>query len=92
MAVAQGFRVARTTLSAATLTAILPPVYARSVTILNGTNADVQVHTNDNSTEYVVIAAGWERPITLHDAQFNPTQTAFWLLSSPGGLVVLLWF
>jgi hypothetical protein len=92
MSNALAFRISRLALGAAALTAIAPPVACTSVSIANGTVGDLQLHTNDNSLEYQVIAPGYERTVTLERGLFMPGTTAFWLNALSGGLVVVQWF
>jgi hypothetical protein len=89
---AQAFRVQRLTLGAGVFTAIRPPAVFAAVSIGNGTAADLQVHTNEDQTEYLIIAPDFERsvPVDILGAFASP-EIAFWLKSVPGGTVVLLW-
>ena len=79
----------RLTLSAATLTEIRPPIGMMRCVVQNGTTGDVQIHTADDGSEYRALAAGFERAITA--AFYRHDEVAFWLLSTPGGLVILEW-
>jgi len=89
---AQAFRIQRLTLGAGVFTPIKPPAVFAAVAIGNGTADDLQVHTNEDQTEYLNIAPDFERsvPVTTLGAFSNP-DTAFWLKSPVGGTVVLLW-
>jgi hypothetical protein len=89
---ARAIRQIRVTLSAATLTAIVPPQAATQCIVANGTAADVELHTADDSTEYRVIPSGYERAVRAFQLHgFRHDETAFWLKSTPGGLVILEW-
>jgi len=89
---AQAFRIQRLTLGAGVFTAIKPPAVFASVSVGNGTTNDLQMHTNEDQTEYLIIASNFERtvPVTTLGAFANP-DVAFWLKSAVGGSVVLLW-
>jgi len=89
---AQAFRIQRLTLGAGVFTAIRPPAVFASVSVGNATAGDLQVHTNEDQTEYLVIAPDFERalPVMTLGAFANP-DVSFWLKSAVGGTVVLLW-
>lgn len=89
---AGNFRITRTVLAADLLTAIKPPQTAKTVSIGNATSSDLQVHTNDNEAEYLVISAGYERLIPVDRYIFSPDRVAFWLKASQAGTVVLVWY
>jgi hypothetical protein len=91
MAVSQSFRIQRVTLVAGVLTPIYPTVASCSVAIGNGTGADLELHTNTDESEKSILAASYERPVTLHTHRFAPAEIAFWLKSAAGGTVVILW-
>lgn len=80
----------RLTLVGTELADVKPPQggWTRCV-VQNGTAADVQIHTTDDGSEYRALAAGFERAIVA--GNFRHDETAFWLLSTPGGLVILEW-
>lgn len=80
----------RATLDAGVLTEIRPPIGFTRCVVQNGTTADVQIHTSDDLTEYRALAAGFERTIPTA-AYYRHDEAAFWLLSTPGGLVILEW-
>jgi len=91
---ALAFRIQRRILTATVLTAITPPIDAREVLVGNGTAALLQIHTNSDGTEFLNISAGVERPFRASLAAlllYRRNQTAFWLRSTPGGLVILTW-
>lgn len=91
---AAGFRFQRLTLAAATLTEILPLIDAREVSIANGTGALLEIHTNADGLEFRTLAAGAERTFRVTSTPlllFRRGQPAFWLKSTPGGLVILTW-
>lgn len=95
MPVSQAFRVSRLSVVAGTLTAIKPPIGAREVSIGNATTGDLQVHTSDDETEYLVIAAGYERLIPVKRDLMptsNAGQIAFWVKAAQSGTVVILWY
>lgn len=91
MATSIVFRIQRLTLAAATLTPIAPLMDAREVSIGNGTGALLEVHTNSDGTEYLTIAAGVEKPFASSMLLYRRDHVAFWLKSTPGGLVILTW-
>lgn len=87
------FRITRATLVGGVKTPMTPPIVAHNVTIANGTVDDLEVHTTDaNNTEYLIVAAGFERTIQVNRARFLFENVAFWLKSAGGGLVVIVWF
>jgi hypothetical protein len=89
---AQAFRIQRLTLGAGVFTAIRPMAVFASVSIGNGTADDLQVHTNEDQTEYLIIAPNFERSVPVNTVgAFAFPEVAFWLKSTPGGTVVLLW-
>lgn len=92
MAVAQAFRIKRNAVSIGVLTAIYPPCTCREVSIENLTAADLQIHTSEDQTEYLALAAGFERQIPGKHQWFSPSEIAFWLKPGASGTVVLLWF
>lgn len=86
-------RIRRVTLSAGIKTAVIPPITACNVSLLNNTAGDLEVHTTDgDDTEYLILPAGYERTIPVDRHLFVPTETAFWVKSAGGGLMVVLWF
>lgn len=91
MAVGQSFRVQRVAVAANTLTPVYPPVTAKCVSVGNAIAADLNLHTHTDESEYLVIAAGWERLIDYRSYRFMPDQIAFWLKSTGTGTAVLLW-
>ncbi len=84
-------RIKRLVLQAGELTPIYPSKTAQFVDILNDTNFDVQVHTNTDETEYVVITKGTERRIQANAPWFRVDAIAFWLKTANGGTVVIVW-
>lgn len=91
MSVAQSFRITRAAVSAGALTAVLPPVTCTEVTILNLTTGDLQVHTNSDETEFLIIAASYRDTFDMKTKWFTAGDLAFWLKPSATGTVVLLW-
>ena len=87
-----GFRAKRVALVAGVLTPIWPPHTTKTVSIGNATTGDVQVHTHDDESEYLVIAAGYERTIPVERYQFWTDRIAFWLKATNAGTVVILWY
>jgi hypothetical protein len=87
------FRIQRLTLAPGVFTEILPPIDAREASVANGTAALLQIHTNIDQTEFRTLAAGAERRFPFNAALllYRRDQTAFWLRSTPGGLVILEW-
>lgn len=86
----RALREIRVTLDAGNLTAVTPPLCGLSRCVVqNGTAADVQIHTSDDLSEYRALAAGFERGLSV--AYYRQDEPAFWLLSTPGGLVILEW-
>ena len=85
-----GLYVARVPLSNGVRTPITPPGHFRSVTIGNAGSGTIQVDTGD-LTQYLVVDAGYERPIDLTTYLFTDSQIAFWLTASVDGTVVLIW-
>jgi len=84
--------VQRLTLGAGVFTAIRPPATFAQVSIGNGTLDDLQVHTNEDQTEYLIIASGFERNVPVdRPAMMSPPDVAFWLKAVQSGTVVLLW-
>ena len=65
MANAQAFRIQRLTLGAGVFTPIKPPAVFAAVAIGNGTADDLQVHTNEDQTEYLNIAPDFERSVPV---------------------------
>lgn len=90
--VASMFRIPAIALVANTLTPITPPMGARNATVINTTNGDVQLHTSDDGTEFITIATQFERPIPSAHRCYAPDQIAFWLKSTTGGTVSILWY
>lgn len=85
------FRIPRLTLVAGVLTAVCPPKESIAVSVGNATSGDLYLYTTSDESEYLIVAAGYERPITLATHLFRPGCTAFWLKSAGGGTVVILW-
>ena len=92
MAVAQSFRIKRNAVSIGVLTAIRPPCTCSEVSIQNLTAADLTIHTNEDETEYLILAAGYERLIPVKHQFFSPSEIAFWLKPGASGTVVMLWY
>lgn len=86
------FRIKRIALAANILTPIYPPFVAKALSVGNATSGDLEVHTSDDETEYLVIASGYERslPINLH--LFLTERIACWLKATNAGTAVLLWY
>jgi len=92
MAASSAFQVTRQTLVAGVLTPILPQMaVAKDVTIQNGTGADLEVHSSDGGSNYVVIVEGFEREFWGNYQLYQRNQIAFWLRSAGGGPVVMIW-
>lgn len=89
---AQAFRIQRLTLGAGVFTPIRPPAVFASVSVGNGTADDLQVHTNEDQTEFLNIAPDFERAVPVNTlGAFAFPEIAFWLKSPVGGTVVLVW-
>lgn len=94
MPVSAAFRVQRLALTAGELTPIRPLMNANSVSIGNPTNQDLQLHTKDDGSEYLIIGPGWERMVEgSHLWLYKITEVAFWLKSVSGGTpgAVITW-
>jgi hypothetical protein len=95
MSVSQALWIDRVTLAAGVKTPVYVPRLSQAAAIGNGTGDDLKVYSHDgevdDASHYVVIAAGFERPIQTLKSAFQERQIAFWLQSAPGGLVVILW-
>ncbi len=92
MAVSAAFYINRITLVAGELTPILPQIaVAKDVVIQNATGTDLQVHSSDLGTNYIIIAAGYEREIAGNWQLYKRGSTGFWLYSAGGGTVVVMW-
>jgi hypothetical protein len=88
------FRIQRLTLDPAVFTEIIPPIDAREVSVANGTATLLQIHTNSDQSEFRTLAAGAERALNAAPVAlllYRRDQVAFWLRSTPGGLVILEW-
>lgn len=88
------FKVQRPVLLALTLTEVVAPFTCQSVTVGNATAGDLQIHTDQGGSNYLVVAAGFERVIWLPQptsGQFRKDGVAFWLLAAQAGTVVLTW-
>ena len=91
---ASALAIRRLTLVAGVLTPCVAPVTVRGLTVGNGSAGDVLIYTtNDVTTDhYLIVQAGYERPLELtHDAMWRAGDTACWLYSASGGLVILFW-
>jgi hypothetical protein len=86
------FRAMIVALTANQLTAINPPMGVQNANILNTTNGDVQLHSADAGSEYLTIATQFERPVPNARRVYSPDKTAFWLKSTVGGSVTILWY
>jgi len=92
MAWARAVRIVRLTLQAGVLTPVAPPNPMEKCMVANGTGGDLEIHTNEDLTEYRVLTSGFERLVEAHKLQgFLNDNTAFWLRSAGGGLVILEW-
>lgn len=94
MTVSRALRIVRVTLAGGTLTQVIPPGPFTNCYVSNTTTADLKVFTNNDQTqnEFRVIAAQYERPFRASvPAGFRYDEPAFWLLSVPGGTVILEW-
>lgn len=85
----------RQTLVGAQMTGIAPPLHAFShVSVNNQTGADLEIHTCDDraQAQFRVLAPGFERSYEARKRQgYRTEDTALWLYSAAGGLVVLEW-
>jgi hypothetical protein len=89
---AQAVAIRRVTLVADVTTPIYPPREAQDVTIGNATPGDVVLYsTPDEPSAFLVIAAGFERQLTVRHIHFRSGQVAFWLTANNDGEVVLIW-
>lgn len=91
MAVSRAFAVQRIALIAGALTPVYPPRTAADVTIGNATSGDLQVFTAEDGESYLVVEAGFERPITVARQLFTEREIAFWLQAAVDGTAVLIW-
>lgn len=91
MSKSTAFRITRVSLVAGVLTPITPPAVFTAISIGNGTATDLEVHTQSDGTEYLVVSAGYERTILIAKRQFDSYEIGFWLKSSGGGTAVLIW-
>lgn len=89
MAVSRSLRLTRLTLVAGVLTAVYAPLVS-SRCVVGASTTDVDIHTNDDQTEFRTLALGFERDIKAF-YKFRPEEIAFWLKSTNGGLVILEW-
>jgi hypothetical protein len=92
MAVSRAFRIKRIVLAAGVLTPVVPPVATFRRCMIAAAGTDVLVHTNDDQSEYRTVTQGFEREFNTLMPIFRTEETAFWLLSVAGGLVILEWF
>ena len=93
MARAHGLAYQRVTLIAGVVTPIYPPHTAKSAIVGNATGQDIELHSDDEDlTQYLVIPAGYERPIPVERYLFMREQIAFWLRATVSGPVVLQWY
>lgn len=90
MAWSKSVRQIRQTLAAGVLTAISPPSQFSRV-MIGAVSTDVLLYTNDDLSEYRTIATGFEREVRAPTHYFRSDETAFWLKSTGGGLVILEW-
>jgi hypothetical protein len=82
------------TLQPGVLTAVSPPCAFQQCLLGNTTGADLRRYTNDDvaANEYRLLATGFERLVpALKRVGFRYDEIAFWLLSAPGGEVILEW-
>ena len=89
---APGFRIRRVTLVADVLTEVYAPATGKAVSVGNATSGDLEVHTHLDETEFLVIAAGYERTFPVDRDLFSPTRIAFWLRAVVAGTVVIVWY
>lgn len=83
------FAIERRTLVAGESTPIYPN-YGQMVTIGNGTSTDLLLYSSDgDELAFLSISAGYERDLRV--SSFQVGQVAFWLKSSVGGAVTLIW-
>lgn len=90
------FPIERITLAAATITPIPAPDTRSSVGIVNETGGDVLVSSDAGGTQYVTLADGFVLSIDFGESgsstvQFQRGQISFYLFSTGGGPVALLW-
>lgn len=90
------FRIERVTLAAATPYAATAPETCSSVGIANETGADILVSADQAGTEYVTLGDGLLLTVDLSQVgpsvgAFQRGQASFYLHSSGGGAVALLW-
>ena len=86
------FRIKRVALLANVLTPMYPPGTAKSLSIGNAGSADLEVHTAEDETEYLVIAAGYERTVPVNMHILTTDRVICWLKTSVAGTAVLLWY
>jgi hypothetical protein len=91
VAQSKAFRIARVSLSAGVLTPITPPQAFTAVSIGNATATDLEVHTQSDGSEYLVVVSGYERALPVVRTQFDSYEIAFWLKSTGGGTAVIIW-
>jgi len=86
-------RVKRVSLMAGIKTGISPPSSFHNLSVGNATTDDLELHTtDDNDLEFLVIEAGFERPIPTSRRLFSYDSVAFWLKAKVSGTAVLLWY
>lgn len=91
---APAIRIQRVTLAAGVLTPITPPAPFTHCMVGNITGSDLSIYTCDDvaQNEFRVVTTGFERELrAYHRGFYQNLGAAFWLLSTPGGTVILEW-
>lgn len=95
MATSQAFWIDRITLAAGVKTPVYAPRISQACNVGNATADDVKVYSHhgetDDSSHYLVIATTFERQLSAGKNVYRRDEPAFWLESTPGGLVILIW-
>ena len=88
------FQIKRIALLAGVQTEVYPPMTCQSVTIGNATTGDVRVISEEDGSEYLTIASGFERIIWSPQpvgSMFQRNQIGLWLQAVDAGTVILTW-
>ena len=92
MADSPALAVRRVTLLAGVTTPVYPPRECHDVTVGNATVGDLTIYsTPDDASRGLIVAAGYERNLTVRAHYFRSTEIAFWLNAVSAGDVVLTW-
>lgn len=92
--IAVPFQIQRLTLQAGVLTPVTAPRSTPSVNVGNATAGNIEIHTSETGTDFVILASNFERLITLSQPAygiFRKDVIVFWLKAVNTGTVVLIW-